>query len=149
MANKYFTFLAVNQARLGYVFIYEGIAEECVSCSYLKVCHGKLKEGVAYKVVEVKDRKVECPLLGEVLLVRVEPVEVEAALEVKHAIEGAIVSFAPRDCSQLECQYFDLCVPTFSRNGGGTYKIVRVGEAFTCPLSGIRLVQVWLLPREV
>ncbi|MHC1586227.1 MAG: UPF0179 family protein [Candidatus Hecatellaceae archaeon] len=149
MSAKLFTFLGKGQAKPGYLFIYEGEAEKCGECSYLKVCHGKLKSGNLYRVVEVKDKEVECPILGESLLVRVEPAEIQVALESKYAIEGATVKFLPQDCGQLECQYFDLCVPASLQASDRAFKVVRVGEAFTCPRSGNRLVQAWLLPQEV
>ncbi|KYH38736.1 MAG: hypothetical protein AYL30_003140 [Candidatus Hecatellales archaeon B24] len=144
MAGKIFTFLSEKLAKNGYVFIYEGEVAPCVECDFYKVCHGKLKPNMAYRVVEVKDKKIKCPVLGPSCLVRVEQAEIEAAVEAGQALEGALIRFNPQECGLLTCQYFNLCVPVGLEEGDKSCKIVNVSEAFTCPQKGVRLARVSL-----
>ncbi|HID19024.1 TPA: hypothetical protein EYP27_05740 [Candidatus Bathyarchaeota archaeon] len=148
MAGKIFTFLGEKLAKTGYTFIYERKTGLCIDCDFFKVCHGKLKSNVAYRVVEVKDKRVECTLSGISLLVRVEPAEVEAAVEVKEALEGALIRFNSQECNLLTCQYFNLCVPIGLESWEKTCKIVKVSDVFTCPQRGVRLAQVSLQPQK-
>lgn len=135
-----------EQAREGYTFLYEGRIKACAECSLADVCHGKLKPHSVYRVVEVRDRRVECRVFGAALLVRVEPAEVEAALEAGKALESALVRFFPQECGLLECRYFNLCVPV-GLEEDRICKIMKVSGFFTCPRRGIRLAWVSLLPQ--
>ena len=148
MSSKIFTLLGKSQAKVGHRFIYEGSAEKCEDCPYLKVCHGKLKKGTVYRVVEVRGRKVECLLLGEAFLVRVEPAEVEAAVEARQAIQGATVRFSPRDCGKMECQYYIYCSPPALNLEEKPCKILKIIRSFSCPQTGIQLSLVQLLPQQ-
>jgi len=141
-----FTFLGEKTARLGYVFVYEGEAAACRRCDFSRVCHGKLKPNLAYKVVEVRDKRIECPVLGEAVLVRVEKAPVKVAIRVEQAVEGALIKFTPQECGRLSCEYFSLCVPT-ALSSGGAYKIIEVLGFFNCPVRGVRLAQVYLQPQ--
>ena len=150
MEEKRFTFIYRGLAKVGYSFIYEGSASACSGCEYFKVCHGKLKRSVAYRVSEVRDKKVSCALVGEAVLVRVEPCEIEAALDAKRMVEGAIILFKPIDCGKLSCSHFNLCSPIALEGARERkFKIVRVTDSFVCPSTGVKLARVLLRPQEV
>ena len=147
MGNRKFTFIGEGQAWEGYCFTFGGEAEACAKCGYAKVCHGKLKVGYTYRVVEVKDKHVECPILGLAQLVVVETADVEAAVEAGRAVEGALIRVKPRGCPYLTCPHFDLCMPpALGWDEEKTFKVVEVSGFFSCPQTGERLAQVRLHP---
>lgn len=141
------TFIQLKKAKKGFMFIYDGLPKNCENCVYQKVCHN-LKTKNVYVVVSLRGKEVTCKLLGEKLkLVEVKPAEVKVALEPKYVFEGAVIEFNPQPCRNIGCRWFDECVPHFLASNK-KYKIVRVGEKFTCPQTGKRLFQVFLFPSE-
>lgn len=143
--RKTLTFLAKTHAREGYTFLYEGKAAVCDSCRYSAVCHSNVRGGSLYQVVKVRDKTINCPLVGETQLVEVSEAGVKVAVGVEGAHDGALMVFAPQPCSNLSCDRFDICVPTTLR-GGVRCRIVEVGDVFRCPMSGRSLQGVSVLP---
>ena len=141
------TFIQLKKAKKGFMFVYEGLSKDCENCTYQKVCHN-LEAKKVYVVVGLREKEVTCKSSGEKLkLVEVKPAEIRVALEPKYAFEAAIIEFKPQLCKNIECKWFDECVPHILAPNR-KYKIVRVGEKFICPQTGKKLVQVFLFPFE-
>ena len=103
----------------------------------------KLLPGRIYRVVRVRPRRIECPVHeGGAVVVEVVLDEVEALVDSRKAVEGAVIAFSPLYCGNEECLYRDLCQP-LGLFEGDRCKVVRVGEKVECP-RGYPLVKVVL-----
>jgi uncharacterized protein (UPF0179 family) len=144
--KKLFTFVGVDQAKQGYTFLYEGMAKKCENCSYRNVCHGNLTPKKIYRVLELRDKTVNCNVyVGKARLVGVYEAEIEAVVEPRHAFPMAVIRYKPQICSIYTCKYFEKCFPV-GLSEGMSFKILETRESFQCPTSGKRLVEVLLLP---
>jgi len=140
------TFVWDDKAKKGYTFFYEGVAKDCKECSYFNVCQGNLEAKNLYRVTEVRDKLFDCLVFGKkARLVEVQLAEVDAAVDPKYAIEGALVNFKPRSCGDLLCEMFDVCVPD-GLEPGRRYKLTKIHGSFTCQKDGKKLIRVSLLP---
>lgn len=137
--------VGVNQAKVGYRFVFVGIPQECKSCGLFRVCLGNLELGRVYEVVGVRSMAHDCALheVGA-RVVEVRESEVEAALESRVAVEGGIVTFAPIRCVNEGCPYARLCNPVGLRYGDRC-KVVKVSEKIRCATCGLSLTRATLL----
>lgn len=137
------TLLGCKQSRKGFKFIFNGSSNLCPQCERRKVCLENLEEGRVYEVIEVHKNKFPCAVhYGEVYVVKVVESDIEAAVSVKMAIEGSVITYNSQDCSDYECSNFHLCVPK-GLVKGDKCKIMEVKESLKCPLNR-SLVEVLL-----
>jgi len=143
--KKDLTLISLSKAKKGYTFIYQGLAEECLKCPLLKVCHN-LKPGKSYTIIEVRDRIFDCKLIGgKVCLVEVMPASLKVNIMQKFAIENAIIEFNPQECKNIQCEMFNECVPQ-ALQAGLKCKIIKICGTVKCPVTGQIFAQVLLLP---
>lgn len=126
------TLVSKHVAKEGYRFLFSGPMDECLSCRFRYACVNNLKEGVAYEVVRVYRIVNACPVLGEVVTVDVKPAEVDVALDPRAAIEGAIVTYAHRECG-VPCQYSDLCRNPLIKSGTKV-RVISVKNKVNCKI---------------
>lgn len=138
------TLLNEKFARIGYRFVFEGAAQACSECRYYKVCIQNLEQGRVYEVKEVRDRRLECKAYGitVVPVVVVEP-DIEALIDKRIAIEGAIITFNYPNCNELNCPNYKKCFPKGLKNGDKVriLEVRNTTERFPC---GQSLVHVKL-----
>lgn len=122
------TLIGELQAKPGFKFVFKGVADACGQCKLREVCVMKLEQNTIYKVVEVLKKRHKCPLREcWVVVVKVAEAEVEALLDVKMAIEEAVITFKRKKCERLSCKMWDLCQSPYVRDGA-KYKVLKVEE---------------------
>lgn len=144
--SRKITILGVGQAREGFRFLFEGSPGPCRHCEFFNACSGRLEPGRIYKVISVRGRNLPCRLHGgEAKVVEVEESCIEASLERRLAVEGALISYEPIECGEAGCGQKALCRPLGLR-AGDRCKILSVGRGLECPI-GLELRLVSLLRR--
>lgn len=137
------TVVGEAQARVSYAFVFNGPANPCFKCKYYKACLEGLERGRVYVVRNVLDKVLECTLhSGAGRLVEIEEGVIEAAVEAKKAILGALIEFREVECGNQACGNRGLCNPVGLRDGDRC-RVVEAGGKVTCPL-GFRLLFVRL-----
>ena len=138
------TIVGVDQARLGYTFLFQGPASMCKSCNFHKVCVENLESGRVYRIVDVGKKKLLCKLLqGEGFVVEVEESPIEVCIDRRLAIRDAIITFNPASCGILTCGNYEKCIP-IGLAAGDRCKVTESGEAVQCP-EKLELVRASLL----
>lgn len=95
----------------------------------------KLSPGRIYRVVKVRPRRIVCPIHeGGGVVAEVVLDDVEAAVDTRVAVEGAVIAFSPQLCEEVECPSRELCQPQ-GLVEGDRCKILRVGEGISCPMN--------------
>jgi len=141
--RRIITMIGVKQATVGLTFIYHGPCPACEGCEYRKVCVENLEPGRVYRIVGLRERVFPCRVHeGGVRVVEVVEADVEAALPSKVAIEGATITFQPRECGQVDCEHYNLCFPVGLFRGDHC-AILKVGERIRCR-EGLSLTRVVL-----
>lgn len=133
-ARRIVTLVGSSQARVGYRFVHVGPAKPCMTCRLFQACVGALEPGRLYEVMAVRGVKHDCPLHeGGVVVVEVVEAAVEAAIPLKAAVEGLILSYRPLECAIEGCRLVRLCKPAWLRTGDRC-KVVKVLESgLPCP----------------
>jgi len=134
MSRRGLTILGVGQAREGFRFLFEGSPELCRGCEFFNPCSKWLEPGRIYRVTSVRRRNLPCRLHGgEARVVEVEESCVEASLERRLAVEGALITYKPIECDEADCGRRALCRPLGLR-AGDRCKILSVGGGLDCPI---------------
>lgn len=103
---------------------------------------GKLEPSRLYRIVEVREKIFQCRIHENgVKLVVVEESPVEAAMEDRLIVEGAVLTFSPIVC-RIECNNKSLCIPEGLRKNDKC-QVIKVGEKLNC-LAGLKLRSVTL-----
>ncbi|MFQ6080949.1 MAG: UPF0179 family protein [Candidatus Bathyarchaeia archaeon] len=137
------TLVGVRQAKEGFVFIHQGPSSGCEDCEYYQVCIKNLETGRVYKVVRLREKVFPCKLHeAGVRVVEVVESDILAALPLKLAIEGAVVTFRKAECDIHACEHYELCVPRGLVNGDHC-TVLEVGENVACS-KGLSLVKAVL-----
>ena len=138
------TVVGAYQAREGFRFLFEGAPKLCEDCEFFRACLGGLELGRIYRVTSIRRKNLPCKLHGDgAKVVEVEESSVEASLEPRLAVEGALVSYRPMECEKSDCEKKALCRPLGLRVGDKC-KILWTGEKLNCPI-GLELRLVSLL----
>ncbi len=142
MALRKYTLVGEGQAKVGYKFVYRGVAEACRSCKRRKFCVEPLDLGRIYVVKNVLFKRFSCDLHGPgARLVEVEESVYEANLETHAAVLDALITFQPVECD-LPCPHRERCYP-IGLIRGDRCLVVEVGLSPHCPrgrkLSFVRL----------
>jgi len=132
--RKIVTLVSMENAKKGYRFLFEGhIYEQCMSCTLYNVCVGNLEKGRIYEVINVRRKRHKCKALNtELAVVEVREAPLEVAIRTSHAIEGAIITFYPINCSKLLCVNYGLCSP-LGLKSGDKCKILKIYGKISCP----------------
>ena len=132
--GKIITLISVENARKGYKFLFEGqVYEQCKLCPLYNVCIGNLEKGRVYEVINVRKKKHKCKALNmDLAVVEVREAPLEVAIRTSYAIEGAIITFHPINCSKLSCINYELCSP-IGLKSGDKCKIVKIYGKIDCP----------------
>lgn len=137
--NKIITLCSKDWANVGVEFIFLGGKSECEGCKLSKTCL-RLKNGVRYKIVGIREGEVfDCPLHDEgVVAVEVVEMPVIALIDSK-LVEGAKFQYQERICNK-NCSMQNLCKPPELRNG--EYLIVQkiIGRAVDKCVKNLNLV---------
>ena len=128
------TLLGVKQSKPGNKFIFVGETEGCSDCRLRGACL-KLKEGRVYEVVGVKDTIHACNVFEEgVKTVEISDPSYQVSTGAKLAVEGATITFIPRECDIMECpHYYYHCKPSFLPDGEKMRIIDISSETMECP----------------
>ena len=126
------TLVSIGQARVGTAFLHRGSGTKCENCEYLQVCVKNLEPQRVYKIVKVRDKTLHCRQYdSEMQVVEVLDAEIPAAIPAKQAIEGAVIMFQVRDCSQESCENSETCFPEGLR-AGDRCEVLSVTESLPC-----------------
>ena len=137
------TLIGVRQAREGYAFIHQGSSPNCKNCGYYRVCIENLEEGRVYRVVGLRENVFQCGVHeGGVRVVEVVESDIEAALPLRMAMEGALIPFQKLECEAISCINHEFCVPR-GLVDGDRCTILKIDEKIECP-EGLSLVKVLL-----
>ncbi len=142
--KKIITLIDESHATPGYEFVSYS-PDECKDCTLYKVCIQNLREGRKYRITGVRNFSHSCKLFGKVVVVEVEEAEIEASLDPKHAISGAVVNFEPVKCNRVLCEYYTSCVPE-GLSSGERVVVTEVKEKIKCPRN-LNLTSVLLKPK--
>ncbi len=105
---------------------------------------GGLEPGRIYRVTSIRGKNLPCKLHGDgAKVVEVEESDIEASLESRLAVEGALISYRPMECERSDCEKRALCRPLGLR-AGDRCKILCMREKLDCPI-GLELRLVSLL----
>ena len=130
------TLLGERQARVGFRFLFEGVADLCAECSVKKVCLGNLENGRLYEVSKVTKKRFPCLLhAGEAVVVEVREPPVEAALAPRSAIKDALITYSRPECQNGSCEHLQRCFPVGLLEGDRC-RVVEVKDSLKCPLRG-------------
>jgi len=130
------TLLGEGQARIGFRFLFEGVADLCAECKVRKVCLGNLETGRLYEVSKVSKKRFPCLLHSEeAVVVEVREPRIETAVPPRIAINGALVKYASPECSNRTCEHWRKCFPV-GLVEGDRCKVVEVKGPLRCPLKG-------------
>ncbi|MBS7606945.1 UPF0179 family protein [Candidatus Bathyarchaeota archaeon] len=137
------TLLGIGETKINEVFVHKGPGSKCPQCKYFNVCVKNLEEGRAYIVVGVRDKTLRCEMYNlEMRVVEVVEADIQASVVSRQAIEGAIITFRPQNCSEHGCENFMLCSPEYLMENDRC-EVVRVYEMLRCP-RGLQLRRVML-----
>ncbi len=127
------TLISSKQAKEGFTFLHKGSAPKCQECKYFHVCVKNLELGRVYKVVGLREKRMQCELTDtDMMVVEVVESEIETAILSKQAIEGAVILFQTRECGMENCEDFELCSPKGLLNGDRC-EIVKINGNLECP----------------
>lgn len=112
------TLLGVKQSKVGNKFIFLGETEGCSECRLRGACL-KLEKGRVYEVANVKDTIHVCNVFEEgVKTVEILDPSYQVSTGAKLAVEGATVTYTPRECDFVDCQHhYYHCRPSFLNDG--------------------------------
>jgi uncharacterized protein (UPF0179 family) len=130
------TIIGRNQAKPGYIFLFNQPLTLCFKCKYYKVCMEGLEAGRLYIIKKVLKKSIEdCKIhFNGGKLVEVEEANVKACIHSKEAILEAIMDFHPIECKNILCKNYVKCVPLGLRNGDKCKIIELINKKVTCPL---------------
>ncbi len=127
------TIVGMDQARLGYSFLFQGSTSICKNCEFYNACVENLESGRVYRIVDVGKRKLPCKLLQEEgFVVEVEESPIEVCLDRRLAIRDAIITFNPVSCGVRTCGNYEKCTPV-GLVAGDRCKVIESGQAVQCP----------------
>ena len=125
------TLLSERVAKQGTEFIHRGPMPECKDCKLKVACLG-LEEGRKYRVTNIRSKKHQCKLTGEMaIIVEVEEIPIKIAVEKSQAIEGAIISSTERECRYLSCPHYQICFPVGVKPNM-KHQILKIGKELNC-----------------
>ena len=122
------TLLGVKQSKLGNKFIFNGEVDDCKDCRLRGACL-KLDQDRMYEVASVKDTIHSCKVFEEgVFTVEIFEPSYPVTTGAKLAVEGANISFTPRDCDKIECPHYSHhCCPIYLKEGE-KLKIIEISD---------------------
>ena len=127
------TIVGVDQARLGYTFLFQSPTSMCKNCGFYNVCVENLESGRVYRIIDVGKKKLPCKLLqGEGFVVEVEESPIEVCLDRRLAIRDAIITFNPASCGICTCGNYEKCIPV-GLVAGDRCKVIESGQVVQCP----------------
>ena len=137
------TLVSINQAKEGFTFLHKGAAPKCEQCEYFHVCVKNLEPGRVYRVVGLREKRVQCESAEtDMIVVEVIESEIEGAIPSKQAMEGAVMFFQTGECHKEGCENLDLCFPKGLLNGDRCQEVKITGN-LRCP-QGLSLTKVVL-----
>lgn len=126
--------VGLKQAKIGFVFLYEGHLEECEDCELFKVCMENLEVGRVYRIVNVRAKEFPCKVHEDgVKVVEVVESEIEAAVESRLKVPSVIMTFTPQHCEKASCIYYANCQPK-GLVSGDKCSIIEIIDRIKCPL---------------
>ncbi len=128
------TLLGVKQSKPGNKFIFVGETEGCSDCRLRGACL-KLEKGRVYEVQNVKETIHVCNVFdGGVKTVEIFDPSYQVSTGAKLAIEGATITFTPRECDIIECpNYYYHCRPSFLPEGEKLRILEITKDTMECP----------------
>ncbi len=140
------TLIGKKLAKPGQEFIHYGVgsSRECMGCKLRKVCDN-LEVGRRYVVRSSMNKPhEECRIHDEgVMLVEVEPAEIQALLPSQLVSEGATITFIRPDCMRLLCENSVWCFPEGLGDGDRCQIVKVISDGSVCPL-GAKMTMVAL-----
>ena len=137
------TLVSINQAKEGFTFLHKGAAPKCEQCEYFRACVRNLEPERVYRVVGLREKRVQCELAEtDMMVVEAVESEIEAPVPSKQAIEGAIILFQKTECRMEDCESSEFCSPKGLLDGDRC-QIVKITGNLQCP-QGLSLARVVL-----
>lgn len=131
--RSFVALVGVRQARKGFVFVHGRPSKECNGCKLFKVCVATLEPDRVYEVVSVRRKTFPCRVHeGGVQVVEVAEKDVEACIDARFAMLGAVIAFHPQECDNTSCENHIRCVPEGIRKGERC-KILDLKGRVICP----------------
>lgn len=143
MTNTMITLVPEGFAKIGRRFLQMEPSDSCLECRFRAVCADKLRPGRIYQVVEILGKKLDCPIHGSVVTVRVEPAPIEALIDSRSALRGSIITYRAPSCDE-PCELIELCKPIGLRNGDKC-RILEVLDKISCGKGNLRRALLELL----
>ena len=137
--QAFITLLPECEAKIGASFRFIGLPPSCKRCKLYALC-SRLRKGLVYTVIEVRNTRHTCSLHGKVVAVKVRLEPIEMLVPAKFAIEGIKFSYSPT-CTTIECPYFNLCNPLGLREGD-YLKILKIFKERSVSCKGEKLIAV-------
>ena len=123
------TFIGKSYATKGFLFFFQGPNPNCPkNCKLYTTCQENLTPESVYEVVEVKDRKMQCPHNfheEEMILCKLQTPEIIISMENKDIYLGSIMEFHPIGCDLEECPYYQYCQPSKLLINKGKIRILK------------------------
>ena len=141
-SSNLITFIGVKQAREGYTFIHQGHSPHCGRCEYFQVCIKNLEVGRVYEIIGLREKIFPCELHeAGARVVEVIESDISTSIPMRHAIEGAVITYHPQECNMQTCEYHEICFSPGLRKGDRC-TIVKIIENIPCPkdFSLVRIV---------
>ncbi|MFA6709980.1 MAG: UPF0179 family protein [Candidatus Methanomethylophilaceae archaeon] len=127
------TLIGETQARIGNRFYFLGPQTECRDCRLKGVCFN-LETGRLYEVTNLRDTHHDCEMHESgVRVVEVEKKPALVTVPKKLAIDGSMITFESRKCSELRCEYWQQCHPLGIKDGE-KLPVVEVEEDIPCDI---------------
>jgi uncharacterized protein (UPF0179 family) len=126
------TLIGERQVKEGNEFVYSGPLSECKDCRLKGVCFN-LEEGKRYRISSVRRLHHNCRVHEDgVRVVEVEVVPVDAAVNIKTAVEGSTITLDFPECGEISCEHYRLCHPLGLKHRQKAV-IVEVKKKVKCP----------------
>ncbi|MFX1512082.1 MAG: UPF0179 family protein [Promethearchaeota archaeon] len=142
------TLIGIKLAHPGVRFAFNGPTSFCKGCRLAPWCVGRLEKGRIYEVTAIPPDAHEhnCPVFEEgVVTAQVQESVVKIIGKSKFSVEGATLTFHPRNCDNRQCPHKTRCDPSFL-HAGDRLKIVAKLDRVECPknenLSVMRVLRI-------
>ena len=120
-----------SYAEIGFKFYFkEPRVDICpTSCRYYNPCMMNLEKEVIYEIIGDLNISHNCPsdYHDEPMeLVKVVPMELKVLIETKQAYLGAVMTYEPLECENIDCPYKIYCSPLIGIESQTKIKILEI-----------------------
>lgn len=132
MSGKKVTLAPSEIAMRGKKFIFIGKDDTCQKCSVKNACVENIEHGRVYKITDLRSKKHQCPIGGEVKVVEVEEPSLKVVTDIHNEFVGSTKSFNPVDCNIENCEYKEFCTDPPGIRKGEILEITEITKKIEC-----------------